>query len=91
MTKRELRELIRSVIKEYMSTVVHEQLGDMASTGLSSDDGNNVTSQRPFEDESNELAFYNDTGAPYGGAEGNHYRKDPGNKGSFDFNKQVKF
>ena len=85
MTKRELRELIRSVIREYTGT------GDMASMGPTSDDGNNVSSQRPFETDGKEVQFYNDTGAPYGGAEGNHYRKDPGNKGSFDFNKQVKF
>ena len=91
MTTRELRELIRSVITEYMGTVVHEQLGDTASTGPTSNDGNNVTSQRPFDDAQAEINFYNDAGAPYGGAEGNHYRKDPGNKGSFDFNKQVKF
>ena len=84
MTKRELRELIRSV--------VHEQLGDMASTGATSGEGNNVTSQRSrWNDEKDEMEYYNNTGAPYGGAEGNHYRKDPGNKGSFDFNKQVKF
>tara|TARA_Y100000592_G_C5440266_1_gene302968 strand:- start:697 stop:954 length:258 start_codon:yes stop_codon:yes gene_type:complete len=85
MTKEELRELIRSVIKEYTGT------GDMASTGPTSNDGNNVTSQRPFESDKKEVEFYNDSGAPYGGAEGNHYRKDPANKGSFDFNKQVKF
>ena len=91
MTKRELRELIRSVIKDYARTDVQEQLGDMASTGANSDDGNNIPSQRPFIDAQDEINFYNDAGAPYGGAEGNHYRKDPGNKGSFDFNKQVKF
>ena len=91
MTKRELRELIRSVIKEYVGTAVQEQLGDTASTGATSNDGNNITSQRPFIDAQDEINFYNDAGAPYGGAEGNHYRKDPGNKGSFDFNKQVKF
>ena len=91
MTKRELRELIRSMIREYASIDVQHQLGDTASTGLTSDDGNNVTSERPFIDANDEMGFYNDKGAPYGGAEGNHYRKDPGNKGSFDFNKQVKF
>lgn len=91
MTKRELRELIRSMIREYIGTSVQEQLGDMASTGATSDDGNNITSQRPFEGDGAELSFYNNAGAPYGGAEGNHYRKDVGNKGSFDFNKQVKF
>ena len=69
MTKQELRELIKSII--------HEQLGDMASTGLTSDDGNNVTSQRPFEGDGAELSFYKDKGAPYGGAEGNHYLKEP--------------
>ena len=68
MTKRELRELIRSI--------VHEQLGDTASRGPTSDDGNNVTSQRPFTGVQDELNFYNDNGAPYGGAEGNHYNKD---------------
>ena len=70
MTKRELRELIRSVIKEYTGT------GDMASMGPTSDDGNNVKSQRPFEKDSAEINFYNDQGAPYGGAEGNHYNRD---------------
>ena len=71
MTKRELRELIQDMIREYTGT------GDMSSTGLTSDDGNNVTSQRSrWDDEDDEMKFYNDTGAPYGGAEGNHYRKE---------------
>ena len=74
MTKRELRELIRSVIQEYSGT------GDMASTGLTSDDGNNAVSQREgggsFMSDEDERQFYLDRGAPYGGAEGNHYRKD---------------
>ena len=91
MTKRELRELIRSVIKEYAGTDVQEQLGDMASTGATSDDGNNVTSQRPFISAQDELSFYNDNGSPYGGAEGQHTKGIEINKGSFDFNKQVKF
>jgi len=66
MTKKELREFIRSI--------VHEQLGDMASTGLTSNDGNNVTSQRPFVGDADEMSFYTNTGAPYGGAEGQHTR-----------------
>ena len=82
MTRKELRELIRSTIKEYTGT---------GSSGGNATDGNNITSQRPFEGDGAELSFYNNAGAPYGGAEGNHYRKDVGNKGSFDFNKQVKF
>tara|TARA_Y100000356_G_C11014040_1_gene159825 strand:- start:140 stop:409 length:270 start_codon:yes stop_codon:yes gene_type:complete len=74
MTKRELRELIRSIINEYTGT------GDMASTGLTSDDGNNAISQREgggsFMSDEDEIQFYSDRGAPYGGAEGNHFRKD---------------
>ena len=68
MTKGELRELIRSVISEYTGT------GDMASMGPTSDDGNNVRSQRPFFDDKQEVNFYNDQGAPYGGAEGQQTR-----------------
>jgi len=71
MTKAELRKLIQDMIQEYTGT------GDMASTGLTSDDGNNVTSQRvSWDTEEDEMDFYNNTGAPYGGAEGNHYRKE---------------
>ena len=68
MTKKELRELIRSTIKEYTGT------GDMASTGPTSDDGNSIPSQRPFVDGEDELEFYTDKGAPFGGAEGQHTR-----------------
>ena len=68
MTKRELLELIRSTIKEYTGT------GDMASTGPTSDDGNNVTSPRPFVDDESEIENYTDKGAPFGGAEGQHTR-----------------
>ena len=59
MTKEELKELIKAIIKEYTGT------GAMSSIGLSSDDGNNVTSQRPFYDEANELEYYTNQGAPY--------------------------
>jgi hypothetical protein len=64
MTKEEIRKLIQDMIREYTGT------GDMASTGLTSDDGNNIPSQRPFYDDIDELEFYTDQGAPYGGAEG---------------------
>ena len=66
MTKRELRELIRAVIKEYTGT---------GASGGNAGDGNSITSQRPFAQETDELNFYNNQGAPYGGAEGNHYTK----------------
>ena len=59
MTKKELRELIRSVIREY-------------SGGPT--DGNNLPSQRPFETTNAELDFYSNTGAPYGGDEGQQTR-----------------
>ena len=68
MTKGELRELIRSTIQEYTGT------GDMASTGSTSDDGNNGISPRPFADDESEIENYTDKGAPYGGAEGQHTR-----------------
>ena len=74
MTTEELRELIKKLVQEYTGT------GAMTSTGLTSDDGNNVTSPRPFVDEEDELENYTDKGAPYGGAEGSHYRKDPANR-----------
>ena len=71
MTKKELRELIQSVIHEYMGT---------GSSGGNATDGNNITSPRPFVDEKDELENYTEKGAPYGGAEGNHYRKEPANR-----------
>ena len=74
MTKKELRELIRSVIREYTGT------GAITSTGLTSYSGNNVTSPRPFVDEEDELKNYTKKGAPYGGAEGGHYKKEPANR-----------
>ena len=68
MTKRELLELIRATIKEYTGT------GDMASTGRTSDDGNNATSPRPFADDEDEMENY--TSKNVYGSEGNHYRKE---------------
>ena len=68
MTKRELRELIKSVIKEYTGT---------GASGGNAGDGNSITSPRPFVDEEDELKNYTKKGAPYGGAEGGHYKKEP--------------
>ena len=68
MTKQELRELIRSTIKEYTGT---------GSSGGNAGDGNSITSPRPFVDEKDELENYTKKGAPYGGAEGGHYKKEP--------------
>jgi hypothetical protein len=68
MTKRELRELIKSTIKEYTGT---------GSSGGNAGDGNSITSPRPFVDEKDELENYTKKGAPYGGVEGGHYKKEP--------------
>ena len=65
MTKRELRELIKSVIQEYTGT---------GAGGGNAGDGNEIPSQRPFIDGEDELEFYTDKGAPFGGAEGQHTR-----------------
>ena len=67
MTKRELLELIRTVIKEYTGT------GDMASMGRTSDDGNNVTSPRPFIDDEAERENYMSKNSGEGG-QGNQTR-----------------
>ena len=69
MTKKELRELIRTVIKEYTGT------GAMASSGLTSDDGNNVTSPRPFHNDDEEVDNYTKKNV-YGG-DGRHYKREP--------------
>ena len=66
MTKRELRELIRSVIQEYTGTG--------GSGGGNAGDGNNITSPRPFIDANHEIENYTNKGAPFGGAEGQHTR-----------------
>ena len=74
MTKKELRELIRSVIKEYTGT------GASGFPRGKGGDGNRIVSPRPFVDEEDELENYTDKGAPFGGAEGGHYRKEPANR-----------
>ena len=65
MTKKELKELIKSTIQEYMGT---------GSSGGNAGDGNSITSPRPFVDEKDELENYTNKGAPFGGAEGQHTR-----------------
>ena len=61
MTKRELRELIRSVIKEYPT----------GASGGNSTDGNSITSQRApggsFTTDEDEIEFYNNQNAGEGG------------------------
>ena len=67
MTRKELRELIKSTIQEYMGT---------GSSGGNATDGSEIPSPRPFVDDEDEIENYNSKGAPYGRAEGNHYRKE---------------
>lgn len=64
MTKRELLELIRSVIQEYTGT------GD---SGGNSTDGNDFTAFRAADDGEEREHYMNKN--VYGG-EGNHYNKD---------------
>ena len=66
MTRKELRELIQSIIREYMGT---------GSSGGNSTDGNEIPSPRPFADDEEELENY--TNKNVYGAEGGHYRKEP--------------
>tara|TARA_R110002074_G_scaffold266020_1_gene438196 strand:+ start:301 stop:567 length:267 start_codon:yes stop_codon:yes gene_type:complete len=62
MTKKELKELIKSTIKEYMGT---------GSSGGNSTDGNDVKSQRvgggSFKSDEDEIKFYNNQNAGDGG------------------------
>jgi hypothetical protein len=62
MTKKELRELIRSVIREYTGT---------GASGGNATDGNNITSPRPFADDQDEIENYANKNVGYG-AMGNH-------------------
>ena len=62
MTKKELRELIRSTIKEYTGT-------GAGGGGHNPTDGNNVTSQRiggSFKTDEDEIEFYNGQNAGEG-------------------------
>ena len=65
MTKKELRELIKSSIQEYMGT---------GSSGGNAGDGNSIPSPRPFIDDEDEIENYTEKGAPYGGVDGQHTR-----------------
>ena len=66
MTKKELRELIRSVIKEFTGT---------GASGGNASDGNDITSPRPFADDKDEIENYTNKNV-YGGS-GKHYRNEP--------------
>ena len=66
MTKKDLRELIRNTIQEYMGT---------GASGGNSTDGNNITSPRPFADDKDEIENYTNKNV-YGG-DGKHYKHEP--------------
>tara|TARA_B100000282_G_C31320070_1_gene303979 strand:- start:103 stop:342 length:240 start_codon:yes stop_codon:yes gene_type:complete len=66
MTKKDLRELIRSTIQEYMGT---------GASGGNSTDGNDITSPRPFADDKDEIENYTNKNV-YGG-DGRHYKYEP--------------
>jgi hypothetical protein len=66
MTKKELRELIKSVIHEYMGT---------GASGGNAGDGNNITSPRPFADDQDEIENY--TYKSIYGGDGGHYKNEP--------------
>ena len=66
MTKKDLRELIRSTIQEYMGT---------GASGGNSTDGNDITSPRPFADDEDEIENYTNKNV-YGG-DGRHYKYEP--------------
>ena len=66
MTKKDLKELIKSTIQEYMGT---------GSSGGNATDGNNITSPRPFADDKDEIENYTNKSI-YGG-DGGHYKNEP--------------
>ena len=71
MTKRELRELIKSVIKEY--TVTGAGGRNHIKGG-----GNIQVSPRPFHNDEEEIENYTNKNI-YGG-DGGHYKKEPANR-----------
>ena len=66
MTKKDLRELIRNTISEYMGT---------GASGGNASDGNDITSPRPFADDKDEIENYTNKNV-YGG-DGRHYKYEP--------------
>ena len=66
MTKKDLRELIKNTIQEYMGT---------GASGGNSTDGNDITSPRPFADDEDEIENYTNKNV-YGG-DGKHYKYEP--------------
>ena len=66
MTKKDLRELIKITIQEYMGT---------GASGGNSTDGNDITSPRPFADDEDEIENYTNKNV-YGG-DGKHYKHEP--------------
>ena len=73
MNQDNLKNIIKKLVQEYTGT------GDAASTGLTSDDGNNVTSPRiggSYRDDHEEIQAYILKNI-YGG-DGGHYRNEPG-------------
>ena len=68
MNQKNLKTLLNKLINEYTGT------GDMASTGATSDDGNNITSPRPYYSDAKEKEEYMKKNV-YGG-EGGHYRNN---------------
>ena len=79
MTKKDLRELIRSTIQEYMGT---------GASGGNSTDGNDITSPRPFADDKDEIENYTNKNV-YGG-DGRHYKYEPAFKNP-NRTKMIKF
>jgi len=67
MTKKELRELIKSVIKEYTGT---------GSSGGNATDGNDIPSPRPFHNDDDEVDNYMNKNAGEGG-QGRQYKHEP--------------
>ena len=68
MNKKNLKTRQNKLINEYTGN------GDMASTGATSDDGNNITSPRPYYSDAKEKEEYMKKNV-YGG-EGGHYRNN---------------
>ena len=79
MTKKKLRELIRSIIREYMGT---------GSSGGNATDGNDITSPRPFADDKDEIENY--TNKNVFGGYGKHYKYEPAFKNP-NRTKMIKF